>query len=161
MTDELTGLNNRAYFVNCVTRTIQNDANGKYSFMILDIDKFKDVNDTYGHPVGDKCLRMVSKCMKEDFNSDFICCRLGGDEFAILCLNPHSKEELTDNIQRFKNDIILRSDECDGIKLTLSVGVINYVKGDDFETMYKLADSALYDAKNNGRNCISYYGKRD
>ncbi len=116
--------------------------------MIIDIDHFKKFNDTYGHDVGDKVLKIVSSTVKEHIrgNQDILF-RYGGEEFVII-----SMDDLTGAITLAKK---INSLEFKGSpeKITISIGIGSYKQGED---VVKLADDNLYKAKEAGRNCFKY-----
>ena len=123
---------------------------------MIDVDNFKDYNDSYGHDSGDKVLIALSDIMREGTrNSVDLCFRLGGDEFAVL-LPQTTATQATEIVQR----ILLKFVESDFGGTTLSIGIIScYRKKDvsateDLTHMLKRADQAMYDAKNSGKNCV-------
>ena len=130
-----------------------------FAFFILDLDNFKLFNDTYGHIVGDEALKEVAKVLKDSMRrkSDSVF-RLGGEEFAGL-LMADSQEKIVQNIQQIRTHIqalqLEHKASSYGV-LTASFGVciIHDFEKEDFDRMYKIADDALYQAKDKGRNCI-------
>ena len=162
ITDELTGLKNRR----CFNQTIKEEINrakrdnNYLAFLMLDIDYFKKYNDTYGHQAGDEALRKVSKILKKNTKrvSDFAF-RLGGEEFALIFTSENKYKSL-EYANKIKKDISNLQIEHKTSKvsehLTASVGLI-VKEGKDItssDELYKLADEALYEAKNSGRNKI-------
>jgi diguanylate cyclase (GGDEF)-like protein len=148
--DPLTGVYNRRYFDLVLSKFIKKAAkyNIKFSVLMLDIDHFKKFNDTYGHDVGDKVLKIVSSTVKEHIrgNQDILF-RYGGEEFVII-----SMDDLTGAITLAKK---INSLEFKGSpeKITISIGISSYKQGED---VVKLADDNLYKAKEAGRNCFKY-----
>ena len=148
--DPLTGVYNRRYFDLVLSKFIKKAAkyNIKFSVLMLDIDHFKKFNDTYGHDVGDKVLKIVSSTVKEHIrgNQDILF-RYGGEEFVII-----SMDDLTGAITLAKK---INSLEFKGSpeKITVSIGISSYKQGED---VVKLADDNLYKAKEAGRNCFKY-----
>jgi diguanylate cyclase (GGDEF)-like protein len=148
--DGLTGVYNRRYFDLMLPKFIKKAAeyNIKFSVLMLDIDHFKKFNDTYGHDVGDKVLKIVSSTVKEHIrgNQDILF-RYGGEEFVII-----SMDDLTGAITLAKK---INSLEFKGSpeKITVSIGISSYKQGED---VVKLADDNLYKAKEAGRNCFKY-----
>ena len=148
--DPLTGVYNRRYFDLVLSKFIKKAAkyNIKFSVLMLDIDHFKKFNDTYGHDVGDKVLKIVSSTVKEHIrgNQDILF-RYGGEEFVII-----SMDDLTGAITLAKK---INSLEFKGSpeKITISIGISSYKQGED---VVKLADDNLYRAKEAGRNCFKY-----
>ena len=165
ITDELTTLYNRRYF-NIIFTKLLNSAkrdNHNICFALMDIDFFKPYNDTYGHIMGDKALRDVSRCIKDSLSrADDYCFRLGGEEFAIL-FKGLSKEQATKLIKGIKQNIedlkIEHKKNGASQYLTASFGLVvkdaKEVKNEN--ELYREADALLYKAKENGRNkvCIN------
>lgn len=119
-------------------------------FIILDVDCFKQINDTYGHPAGDQILKEVAKKLQEAFGNGNIFGRLGGDEFVALILEPLSKEEIGRALTKMKEE--LKNLEIQNTAVTCSIGVIPIEKNYPLERMYKDADRLLYEAKKNGKD---------
>jgi diguanylate cyclase (GGDEF)-like protein len=159
ITDALTSLYNRRYIESCADQEIERTKRygTGFSVIMLDIDHFKKINDTYGHQVGDDTLRFMGKTLEKNTRTTDITGRWGGEEFIILCPNLDIGEatELAEKIrtQVEKVEIIK------GVSLTLSCGVSVYRNEEDFFDTLKRADDSLYLAKNNGRNCT--YTEKD
>ena len=158
MCDSLTSLLNRRAFDLRFPREVERADRQSYPLFlaIIDVDNFKDYNDSYGHDSGDKVLIALSDIMREGTrNSVDLCFRLGGDEFAVL-LPQTTATQATEIVQR----ILLKFVESDFGGTTLSIGIIScYRKKDvsateDLTHMLKRADQAMYDAKNSGKNCV-------
>ena len=153
--DELTGLYNRAGY----DLIIQNLDTEDTAFLLIDTDKFKQINDINGHDVGDRVLRKVADTLKNCFRPADYVFRIGGDEFVVLMTGVGG------NMSRLvgeKVDLInnLLSDGSDGLPpISLSVGVAMCNSELDFAELYKQADEALYKVKENGRKGYSIYGK--
>jgi diguanylate cyclase (GGDEF)-like protein/PAS domain S-box-containing protein len=161
ITDELTKLYNRRFFNTKFEEEINRAKreNNYFSLLIIDIDYFKEYNDTYGHQEGDSALSNVANVLINHTNrsSDFAF-RLGGEEFGIITISE--KEKIIEFATHIKNTIeklkIPHSKSIVSNYLTISIGITSR-KGNDISTsaiLYKEADDALYIAKNNGRNCI-------
>ncbi|WP_368028644.1 diguanylate cyclase [Arcobacter sp. s6] len=161
ITDELTQLYNRRFFNIKIEKEINRAKreNSYLSFLIIDVDYFKDYNDSYGHQKGDLALQEVANILKKYTNrsSDFAF-RLGGEEFGII--TRLDKEKIIEFSNNIKNDIeelhINHNKSSISKYLTISIGITSKIGFDllDTNTLYKEADDALYSAKNNGRNCI-------
>ena len=131
--------------------------NTPLSVMMIDIDYFKKVNDTYGHLAGDFVLREVAKILKSTIRQSDICGRFGGEEFIILL--PNTKligamklaERIRENIQN--HDFIFNNKK---IKVTISIGITSVSKNDSSFSLVERADEALYAAKRGGRNRVEY-----
>lgn len=127
------------------------------TFIMLDIDNFKDINDTYGHPFGDKVLIRIAELMKAIFPETAVIGRLGGDEFGMFLQEGCSREQI-------KEYISLLNDHISGFmfetgksgKISFSAGIA-LSKGKSFANFYKDADAALYVSKHGGKNRISFY----
>lgn len=152
VTDKLTGLFNRAKFDEVIEVELSRAKRYDYIFslMIIDIDHFKAVNDTYGHSVGDIFLKEISSLIKKNIRQTDVFVRWGGEEFAII--SPQSNEkgilQLADNLNE-----VVRTHEFSHIgKKTISIGITLFASNDTSTTIVKRADLALYEAKNSGRN---------
>jgi diguanylate cyclase (GGDEF)-like protein/PAS domain S-box-containing protein len=148
--DSLTGLGNRAAFNDHIESTIEKSALLGQSFAVLyiDLDRFKEINDAYGHAAGDALLREVSERLKEATGDAFVA-RMGGDEFAIVSLAHTDVETLTALCDRIHR-VMEESFEFEGIllDLRLSIGVSIYpADGADLQSLLSHADAALYAAK--------------
>ncbi|MDO3388735.1 diguanylate cyclase [Gilvimarinus sp. SDUM040013] len=155
VTDELTQLLNRSGgntslqdSINCYYRY-----NRIFSIMMIDIDFFKKVNDSYGHQVGDAVLVAVAKIIKDSVRACDVCCRWGGEEFLIVC--PESDMA---GAKRVASEILtkVRESKMHPVEtITLSIGLAEVKPGDDINSVIANADSQLYRAKTEGRNRIS------
>ena len=159
--DTLTGLPNRNMFHDRLAQEILRADRDKRSLALLlvDLDQFKEVNDTLGHDTGDLLLqevgRRISACVR---HSDTVA-RLGGDEFAIILHELHDNNNIEDVAQKIINkleDAFQLGDEV--VHISGSTGITLYpTDASDIDTLLKNADQAMYAAKNNGRNCFSYF----
>ena len=155
--DGLTGVNNRAQFMKLLQKEIQRSSRYGHALSILsfDIDLFKNINDTYGHHVGDVVLtRFAKKITAEMRDNDFIG-RLGGEEFAAALVGTElgGARILAERVRWAVQEMEV---ECDGqlIQFTVSIGLTVWGPEDDTELILKRADKALYSAKKNGRNQV-------
>lgn len=123
-------------------------------FLILDIDKFKDINDTYGHSAGDAVLQRIGEFLRSQFREGDIIGRIGGDEFIILMKYVGSRTIARKRVEAMLNEIrSMKHPELEGRPVTFSVGVVfSPESGSSFEELYKNADQALYQTKRSGRN---------
>ena len=157
--DSLTGLLNRRYFFDLaeqeLARALRHDR--PLSLLMIDIDLFKQVNDTYGHAVGDKTLQKLSQIFSEIVREIDIVCRMGGEEFAIL-LPETGKEEAIEVAERLRLSVEKTEIPMEhGLPLhfTISIGVASLKKqSDNIDTLLSRADNALYEAKRTGRNRV-------
>lgn len=161
ITDPLTKLYNRRYF-----SEVSNDhfklakrEGGDISIIMIDIDKFKNINDTYGHKVGDRVIIKLSKTLIRMKRESDIICRYGGEEFIILLLNTDftGAKILAEKIRKKVENITLNIDDLRTLNFTISIGVsiIKHDSDKNIEESIHRADEALYKAKNNGRNQIT------
>lgn len=159
--DPLTGAFNRRYFSEALDQEAARSAreNIPFSILILDVDHFKQFNDTYGHKCGDIVLQALANFLNENTRQGDIVCRYGGEEFVILMTDvasdaAYKRAELFRS--NFENMIV----EYEGkeLKCTFSAGIASYpMHASSGETLLILADQALYQSKANGRNRVSIY----
>lgn len=154
-TDELTGLLNKAAFIRSAKKYLNSTNTG--ILIMLDLDYFKQINDTYGHFVGDKVLKKVAGCIQKVFRSSDLMGRFGGDEFLIFMIGANQKniarmrcEQLLELLN--KTPILTDEPENSGF-IRSSIGFAVFEET-DFETLFKNADTALYKAKNSGKNKV-------
>ena len=125
-------------------------------FLILDVDAFKSVNDTYGHAVGDKVLENLGLLFKNHFRQSDIVGRIGGDEFIILIQDENITESRIQSLLQKVNE--LKIEELKDFKLSISIGIAFAPKdGTTFMELYRHADQALYQAKRTGKNNYKIY----
>ncbi len=150
--DTLTGLYNRAAFDKKLHSKIKSAGRYNYSFgfILLDIDNFKDINDKYGHSIGDKVLKELANCLASNIRDDDFLARWGGEEFVIITNRSdlHNIQILTHKLQK----AIQNCSFSEVKSLTLSFGLTVYVEEDDSASLIQRADEALYKAKENGRD---------
>lgn len=159
--DHLTGLLNRTQFENMLSRAIKSAQRSekKFALMFMDIDHFKEVNDTYGHSVGDLLLKKIATTLQKLLRSKDIIARIGGDEFNVLLEDIEDESDilaiankLTDAL---REPIIIDGHSC---FISLSVGVALYpLHGLDGDTLGKNADAAMYEVKKRGRDGVMLY----
>ncbi len=148
--DALTDLFNRGSF-----DRIMSSRKGDFALVLTDIDHFKDINDQYGHEVGDEVIRVVAGVVESHFRSSDFVCRLGGDEFAIIL--PNTTVANRGSIEAKLAEIARALDGVEGDlpKVTLSFGVA--FSNDGAEDIYNDADKALYESKRGGRNRTTFF----
>lgn len=160
ITDKLTGLYNRHYLDthihNVVGQALENHK--ALSLMIMDMDHFKSVNDTYGHDCGDEVLKQLAEIIIKSTRGSDLAARLGGEEFVVLMpeTNEQAAYEMGERMRRtVEAHVFAISNPVGSIRKTVSIGVSNLqLKGDTAADLVKRADVALYDAKNSGRNKV-------
>jgi diguanylate cyclase (GGDEF)-like protein len=156
--DALTGLYNRGTFLEEFEREVSRCARGgpAFSLAVFDLDRFKRLNDQYGHPFGDRVLKAFAEVLRADIRKHDAVGRYGGEEFALLMPNT-GKETAMRVAERVRRDLEARGITVDGkrIEVTVSGGIATYgVEGEDWDTLLSAADTALYEAKNSGRNRV-------
>lgn len=166
--DELTGAPNRFSFNRTLEQSLrvirgeveEHRAGASFkelSLIMLDLDHFKTINDTYGHPVGDLVLRRVAECLLMNVREGDLVARVGGEEFMVLLRGADEAaaarhaEELR---AAFEN---IRFPEEPGMHLTASFGVVSSAQSTDAAELEKFSDQVLYRAKEGGRNCVVVY----
>ncbi len=153
--DALTGLPNRRLLLDRMKDEQERSRRHGHPLTVamVDIDKFKRFNDTYGHDVGDKVIVEVSRSMKSDTRESDMCGRWGGEEFLLVLTNT-SQEMAAAFVERMCNSIraLKIQTETETLGVTVSVGIATLKDGEDYADAVNRADGALYQAKNNGRN---------
>ena len=158
--DALTNLNNRRQFEIRLKQEIATTKRQKNPLcaMMIDIDFFKKVNDTYGHASGDEVLRTVASIIKAQLRESDIPARYGGEEFAVLLPYTHIDEAkiVGERLRKAVEEASIQLDKLN-INVTISMGLAELTPDLSGEELFKLADKALYEAKESGRNrvCIS------
>lgn len=152
LNDALTNIGNRRFFDRKLQEhiTLSERYNAHFSLMVLDIDFFKKINDRYGHDIGDKVLMGFSKLIQDNLREGDIFARIGGEEFAILL--PHTTKDKAYTLAQKLRETIEKSNGV--APITMSVGLVQYEKGDDNLLIVKRADAVLYKAKETGRNKV-------
>ncbi len=160
--DALTNLNNRRQFEIRLGQeiSITKRQNNPLCAMMVDIDFFKSVNDTYGHAAGDEVLRTVATIIKQALRESDIPSRYGGEEFAVLLPYTHIEEakivgeRLRKAVESTPIIVNIEDKEPQTINVTISMGLAEYNQTETGEVLFERADKALYDAKTNGRNQV-------
>ena len=160
ITDELTGLSNRRCFDNTLEKEFLRALryNNKLTLVMFDIDHFKTVNDTYGHPCGDYILKEVANAALQTFRKTDTVFRFGGEEFVVILTETDIKQSEIP-LERFRKTIetLDLTYQNQQINITVSIGAcqLDQSIGNKEEFLQK-ADNALYDAKNSGRNKVVF-----
>ncbi|WIO75416.1 diguanylate cyclase [Porticoccaceae bacterium LTM1] len=158
--DELTGLYNRRFITHMAEKKVAEAQanNTPLALAVLDIDHFKQINDRHGHPVGDQVLKLVSDQLASVCNTNTVAARIGGEEFVRLTTGMDLEQvELASEQLR---DSISRLTPC-GIDITISIGIASLQPGNNYATLFKHADQALYQAKQSGRNRVCQFDRID
>lgn len=151
--DGLTGLYNRSAAEQLINKHLAEDlSHTPGTLAIIDIDYFKQVNDNYGHPMGDFILMQLAKALNEVFRSADILCRWGGDEFLVFLQNVSDEAIIEGRLERLRVKMMACNNRKRSLPITLSIGVAIASPRSTIDSLFKLADSSLYNVKNNGRN---------
>lgn len=155
LTDPLTGLYNRRYFDQFLESSLPREGRTThFTLVMLDVDYFKRVNDTYGHICGDEALKHIAKVIKRNIRAQDTVVRIGGEEFALILPDTRltEGERIAKRVRAFvQNSTFYYA----GIRLplTISLGVVPY-RGQSIGSLIEAADAAMYQAKENGRNRV-------
>lgn len=160
VTDQLTGLHNRRYMTTQLDQHLKraNTGHDHVSVLVADVDRFKSVNDSYGHDVGDEVLQEFSKRLTENVRPGDIACRFGGEEFVVVM--PGTRGDMACQVaERVRREVAAMPFRVQGLNkpldITVSLGVSTSVPPDDTQdALLKRADEALYRAKQSGRNRV-------
>lgn len=159
-TDSLTGLANRkAFFEHVMEMRVQGEfVTGRHSLLVIDIDHFKSVNDTYGHLFGDKVIKVVATVLKKYTQGKDLAVRFGGEEFVVLLpdTNIDGGRVVAEKIRRVIEGANITSSNNKQIvsKITVSIGIAEFGQDEDVELAINRADKAMYTGKENGRNQV-------
>ncbi len=155
ITDELTGLRNRRFLMTRFSEEFERARRngGTLGLIMIDLDHFKRINDTYGHPFGDLVLKRVAQSIEEMLRDYDVAGRYGGEEFAVVATGTSSSDMLllAERIRQRIEQMEIQNNKTT-VRVTTSVGVAALADGDTLETLLKRADNALYQAKHEGRN---------
>ncbi len=156
VTDELTALHNRRYIMEQLSKGLEGSTFTPSTLIMIDIDHFKSINDKFGHNTGDLVLKTISDLFKENLSIGSHLARIGGEEFLIYMegLTESACIEIAEGLRTAveKYDFGIK-----GLSVTISAGIYTPTNQDTVETSLKHVDTALYTAKNEGRNQISIY----
>lgn len=155
-TDALTGLKNRRSFQEFLESTMLRSVSQQtpLSLLLVDIDHFKKINDTWGHARGDLVLQSASQIMKKCLRADDLIARIGGEEFAIILPDTEAKGALllADHIRTN-----VAKQKCKDTAITVSIGISTLSANDTLSSLLNKADKALYQSKHLGRNRVTHY----
>jgi two-component system cell cycle response regulator len=158
--DSLTGLYNRRYLLTYLKSLLENDleAQRELSLMVIDVDHFKEVNDTHGHLIGDKVLQDLSEILTRTVRNIDVVARLGGEEFVIVM--PDASQEIARRVsdrvlKRVAETGMAVTESGNQLNITASIGVTCRVGAEDtIDDLLQRADEAMYGAKQRGRNQV-------
>ncbi len=152
--DSLTRIMNRARATEVICERLAAEPKGVAMLMLIDIDRFKEINDTQGHIFGDRVLEYFAECLKRCVREDDVICRFGGDEFMVFIETTKAFDPI---VKRLHEEV---EGELDGVKIEISMGVAcSNCCGRDYDTLLSYADEALYAAKRAGRSGMAYCGR--
>ncbi len=163
--DPLTGIYNRRYASQHMIRVMERarETEGVFAVMMIDLDKFKAINDRFGHDAGDAVLREFSRRLQENIRGVDLVARFGGEEFFVAMpdVDMHAAAQAAERIRRAVEDAPVILPVGGGeVHVTVSIGVAIATAGDtDAEAIIKRADSALYASKEAGRNRVSFFAQ--
>lgn len=156
-TDPLTGVPNRLAYNERAVRAISfaQDQNEPLALAVIDVDHFKSINDKYGHAAGDRTLQMIARTLKQALRPNEFLARWGGEEFALLMQNQASSDLKVrlDDLRVKLSELPFKFKQTP-VKITASFGACSYAQGQSLHAFFERADSALYKAKEQGRNCV-------
>ena len=160
LVDDLTTLANRKHFEQSLDRLLAEaqQTGVPFSLLFTDIDHFKKFNDTFGHQTGDQVLRLVALALKQNIKGQDIACRYGGEEFAVLLPRTDLAQSVVvaEHIREavFSKELVKRSTGENLGRITISIGVAEWRRGDTAQSIVERADVCLYAAKRGGRNMV-------
>jgi len=159
MTDALTKLSNRASFDDYYAKSLMkfHSNNFDLAIIVLDLDDFKRINDTYGHTAGDKTLQVIANTLKKHIGDNAYVARYGGEEF-VLIMSKANKEQVLQRLETIRKHIarLPFKFKNDKVSITVSIGASHVNKEDNTHTAFERADEALYQAKAQGKNQVVY-----
>lgn len=163
MTDIVTGMYNRRSFNSLLAEEIKRSAryNETFALLILDVDDFKKINDTYGHPVGDAALRWMGDLFRQELRETDVAARYGGDEFAVI-LSKIDKAGALQMVERLRKAASIKSDQMGilGLRITFSLGIALFPEhGKTYEQILFQADNAELQAKKQGKDQVCMAGE--
>lgn len=160
-TDEMTGLYNYRFLVGYLDQQVNvaERASSPLSVLMLDLDHFKAVNDSHGHPAGDRLLRQFASLMVETIRKSDLAARYGGEEFVVVMANTarDDAEVVADKIRAAVEEMAVKLDDGSEVRITVSIGGVTFPEGSrGARNLLDLSDRALYAAKRNGRNRVEF-----
>lgn len=152
-TDPLTEIRNRRYLMQYLEKQTAQMGDEKHCAVLIDLDLFKSVNDTYGHVFGDKVLKQFADTVKKNLGENDLIARFGGEEFMIL-FGTDNEEEIITTMDTISKEYAIFSEKEKGKEFTFSAGAAIYGKNSSITDIFTTADKRLYKAKAAGRNMI-------
>jgi len=159
MQDALTKLDNRAAFDDYFAKEIvrYHHSNFDLAIVVIDLDDFKRINDTYGHTAGDKTLQVIANTLKKQMDKDIFVGRYGGEEFVLIFSNIN-KGALMKKLESLRAKVasLPFTFKSNKVSITLSMGASHIKNDDNVHIAFERADTALYQAKEKGKNNVVY-----
>jgi len=155
-------LYNYRYFQIALDKELKKNKAGNISLMMLDIDRFKQFNEAYGHITGNKLLSEIARIIKENVRDTDTVVRYGGEEFAVVCpgLQPGEVVDIGEKIRRIVENTTIKTSAGKQVAVNLSVGIAGYpVDSRNKSELISHADLALEEAKRSGRNMVRVFGE--
>jgi diguanylate cyclase (GGDEF)-like protein/PAS domain S-box-containing protein len=160
ITDDLTGLHNSRHFYDQLEREVDRAARYKrpLAVLLLDVDNFKQYNDTYGHLAGDEVLARLGQVIRKSIRRTDSAYRYGGEEFTIILTETKGKEAVTvgERLRKEFSSQNFQPSSGSAVSMRISIGVTDYVEGEKITDLVKRADQNMYVAKNRGKDCVFY-----
>ncbi|WP_246272893.1 GGDEF domain-containing protein [Oricola thermophila] len=157
LTDPMTGLQNRRYFDDALAQYMEEFSRIErpLGIMIVDIDHFKSINDTYGHDVGDEVIKGLANTIREYTRYHDIAARIGGEEFAVVAPNVdvENLDKMANRLRLAVSDLVFNIGNV-RLRITVSIGIAIWDGKEPASSLYKRADTSLYNAKRSGRNRV-------
>lgn len=159
-TDHLTGIANRMYFMEYFTKVHANAIRHglPLTLVMVDIDDFKAINDSYGHQVGDEVLIAIAQLLRSGCREEDLAARFGGEEFTILLVHTNAEQGKL-QVERIRRDLENLDIDKIGSLVTASFGLSALTDNKSIDKMINQADQALYQAKEKGKNRVIIYGE--
>lgn len=158
ITDDLTGLFNQRQFYNQLRAEIDRIQRYKHplALLLLDVDNFKIYNDTYGHLAGDKVLAKLGEVIRNSIRKTDTGYRYGGEEFTVILMETQGQDAViaAERLRKRFADEIFFPAPLEPVHVTVSVGIANYLDGEEISSFVKRADQNMYEAKGKGKNCV-------
>jgi len=157
--DSLCGLPNRRYLLESMSELVSEPHGHTFTLMFIDLDGFKEVNDTMGHDAGDMLIVSAASRIKQNISSNDILARLGGDEFTVLVDGISDKDKISNIAEKTRSALAMPFQVLgEDVSITASIGICSFPScGTTVEAIMKKADLAMYAAKDDGRNCYRFF----
>ena len=157
--DYMSGLYNRRHFMTVakeVEKGLQEKPETEVCLILGDIDNFKQINDTYGHAVGDQAIKKTAEVLLQTLRDSDLVCRIGGEEFIAMLKNISFENALkiAERVRHNISEVILENGDNPPIRFTISIGASLWHPDEDIDSVMNRTDQALYQAKSSGRNCV-------